>query len=260
VRFALWVAWGAVLLAALAVGLVLRSTVSLSERRADFVSAVTHELRTPLTTLRMYVELLSTGRVKDDKSRTDYLDTMHAEAVRLSHLIENVLSYARLERGRASGRAETVRAGEIVQRVRATLEQRAAQGRMLLEIAVAPEAEGAVLRADPGAIERILFNLVDNACTYAGNAAEKRIELSLSAPQGRVTMRVRDFGPGVDAETTARLFKPFRKSAQAAANSAPGVGLGLSLCRGLARAMGGDLRHVPSALGACFELELPAAG
>lgn len=95
VRMALWVAWGAVLMAALAVGLVLRSTVSLSERRADFVSAVTHELRTPLTTLRMYTELLSTGRVKDDTSRGEYLDTMHAEAVRLSHLVENVLSYAR---------------------------------------------------------------------------------------------------------------------------------------------------------------------
>lgn len=260
VRMALWVAWGAVLMAAMAVGLVLRSTVSLSERRADFVSAVTHELRTPLTTLRMYTELLSTGRVKDDTSRGEYLGTMHAEAVRLSHLVENVLSYARLERGRAKDRSETIGVGALIDRARNTLNERAKQARMDLAITISPEAADATLRVDPAAIERILFNLVDNASKYAGAADDKRIELTVSRNNGKLAIRVRDFGPGVDAETAARLFKPFRKSAQTAANSAPGVGLGLSLCRGLARAMNGDLRHVAGVTpGACFELELPAA-
>ncbi|MBX3473143.1 MAG: HAMP domain-containing histidine kinase [Planctomycetes bacterium] len=260
VRMALWVAWGAVLMAALAVGLVLRSTVSLSERRADFVSAVTHELRTPLTTLRMYTELLSTGRVKDDTSRGEYLDTMHAEAVRLSHLVENVLSYARLERGRARDRAEQVSMQPLLDRIRGSLLERARQARMELAITIAPDAAGSAVRVDPAAIERILFNLVDNACKYAAAANDKRIELTVARSNGKLAIRVRDFGPGIDAETAARLFKPFRKSAQAAANSAPGVGLGLSLCRGLARAMNGDLRHVVGiAPGACLELELPAA-
>jgi len=260
VRVALWVAWGAVLTAALAVGVVLRSTVSLSERRADFVSAVTHELRTPLTTLRMYTELLSTGRVKDETSRSEYLDTMHAEAVRLSHLVENVLSYARLERGRARDRSEEIRAADLIDRARNTLNERAKQARMALEIAVSPDAADSQVRVDPAAIERILFNLVDNACKYAGAANDKRIEVTVARNNGNLTVRVRDFGPGVDAETAQRLFKPFRKSAQAAANSAPGVGLGLSLCRGLARAMNGDLRHVAGVTpGACFELELQGA-
>ncbi|MCL4732050.1 MAG: HAMP domain-containing histidine kinase, partial [Planctomycetes bacterium] len=254
VRLALWVAWGAVLMAALAVGLVLRSTVSLSERRADFVSAVTHELRTPLTTLRMYTELLATGRVKDDTSRSQYLDTMHAEAVRLSHLVENVLSYARLERGRSRDRAETISVHTLVDRVAATLRERARQTRMELAVTISPDAADSTVRVDPAAVERILFNLVDNACKYAAAAADHRVELTVARDNGSMVIRVRDFGPGIDAETAVRLFKPFRKSAQAAANSAPGVGLGLSLCRGLARAMGGDLRHVPGiAPGACFE-------
>lgn len=80
------------------------------------------------------------------------------------------------------------------------------------------------MRVDPAAIERILFNLVDNACKYAAAANDKRIELTVARSNGKLAIRVRDFGPGIDAETAARLFKPFRKSAQAAANSAPGVG------------------------------------
>ncbi len=259
-RFALWVAWGAVLLAALAVGFVLRSTVSLSERRADFVSAVTHELRTPLTTLRMYTELLSSGRVKDDIARAEYLDTMHAESVRLSHLVENVLSYARLERGRARDRMEAIAVAGVVERADATLRERARQAQMELSITISPDAAESTVHADPAAIERVLFNLVDNACKYGAAASDKRVELTVARNNGHLVIRVRDFGTGVDADTAQRLFKPFRKSAQAAANSAPGVGLGLSLCRGLARAMHGDLRHVQGiSPGACFELELPAS-
>ena len=71
-------------------------------------------------------------------------------------------------------------------------------------------------------------------------------------------LRVRDHGQGISAESAKRLFKPFSKSAQEAAHSAPGIGLGLALCRRLSRSLGGDLRFVRNATrGACFELRLP---
>ena len=97
VRLSLAVAWACVLLAAAAVAGLLYGTVSLSERRADFVSAVTHELRTPLTTFKMYSEMLAEGMVPDEQKRRAYLGTLCSEANRLSHLVENVLAYARLE-------------------------------------------------------------------------------------------------------------------------------------------------------------------
>ena len=85
--------------------------VALSERRGAFVSAVTHELRTPLTTFRMYAEMLAEGMVPSPEARQKYLETLRREADRLAHLVENVLQYARLERGRPGGRRENVTAG-----------------------------------------------------------------------------------------------------------------------------------------------------
>jgi signal transduction histidine kinase len=86
-RRSLGIALACVLLAGVAVGLVLFATVALSERRADFVSAVTHELRTPLTTFRLYSEMLADGMVTDEAQRKTYLDTLTGEAGRLSHLV-----------------------------------------------------------------------------------------------------------------------------------------------------------------------------
>ncbi len=110
IRLSLLATWGSLLLAALAVGLLLCGVLALSERRAAFVSAVTHELRTPLTTFRMYAEMLAENMVPDQASRQRYLQTLRTEADRLTHLVENVLAYARLERGgpgRGSGRCRS---------------------------------------------------------------------------------------------------------------------------------------------------------
>src|SRR5262245_20717036 len=106
-RIGLAFAWGAVLVALIAVGLGGWSLLDLSERRIRFVSAVTHELRTPLTTLRLYLDLLSSGMVNDEKQKTEYLTTLNAEADRLHRLIGNVLDFARLEKSRPRSEEHT---------------------------------------------------------------------------------------------------------------------------------------------------------
>ncbi|MEW6251794.1 MAG: HAMP domain-containing sensor histidine kinase, partial [Planctomycetota bacterium] len=280
VRPQVWVplaaAWACVLLAAAAVGALLVGTVSLSERRAAFVSAVTHELRTPLTTFRLYTEMLAGGLVRDETKRGQYLSTLQAEASRLGHLVENVLTYARLERRARPAHQERVRASELIERVAPRLAERAAQANMELCVenacgngahdasAPGPNASGVrelypnspacFVRADPGAVEQILFNLVDNACKYAARATDRRIHLRLSPASGGddVEIAVCDHGPGLGPGEVRTLFRPFQKSARDAANSAPGVGLGLALSRRLAGAMRGDLRLEPADGGACF--------
>jgi two-component sensor histidine kinase len=258
IRFALLVAWGCGLLAAIAVGVLLHGAVSLSERRAAFVSAVTHELRTPLTTFRMYSEMLAEDMVREEAKRREYLQTLCSESSRLSHLVENVLSYARLERGRARGRSESVRVGDLVERVKPRLLQRVGQEGMELVVAPSEPALAAVVRADVSVVEQILFNLVDNACKYAAGATEKTIHLEAFAEKASMILRVRDHGPGIRSEELRNLFRPFSKSAHQAAESAPGVGLGLALCRRLSRNLGGDLVYRASKTpGACFDLKLP---
>lgn len=260
IRMALAITWVCLLATSLAVTLVLASAINLSERRAAFTSAVTHELRTPLTTFRVYTEMLAEGMVPSEDKRRDYLQTLHAEALRLSHLVENVLAYARIERNRHSGHRESASVGAILDRVADRLRQRAAQAGMELILPQSDAARTPTVFTDVSAVEQILFNLIDNAAKYAAAAPDKRIELGAEAVDRAVILRVRDYGPGIHGAGLRELFKPFRKSAERAAASAPGVGLGLALSRRLARALGGDLRLDRRATdGAVFELRLPRA-
>jgi len=259
-RMTLLVAWLAVALAVLAVVALLSGAVSLSERRAAFVSAVTHELRTPLTTFRLYTDLLAEGLIKTEEKRGQYLDTLRTESDRLNHLVENVLGYARLERGRTGGCLVAQPLVDLLARFRDRLTDRAAQAGLRLDVRMPADPAVLIVRADAGAVEQILFNLVDNAAKYAADRTERSILLDVTAAGTHAALRVRDHGPGISALDSRRLFRPFSKSARDAASSAPGVGLGLALSRRLARAMHGDLRHDPSVHdGACFVLTLPLA-
>jgi signal transduction histidine kinase len=258
VRLSLLIAWSCLAFSAAAVGLVLHKALSLSERRGTFVSAVTHELRTPLTTFRLYTEMLDEGMVSSQESQRSYLKTIRAEADRLGHLVENVLSFARLERGRAALGREVAAPERMLQSLLPRLELRARQAGM--ELVVGPLYTQANVCVDISVVEQILTNLVDNAVKYAGGATDRRIHLDV-APAGRwIALSVRDHGPGLDPKVVRRLFRPFSKSAHDAAQSAPGVGLGLALCRRLARSMGGDLRLAENGpAGAAFTLTIPLA-
>ncbi|QIF03212.1 HAMP domain-containing sensor histidine kinase [Roseimicrobium sp. ORNL1] len=261
-RSSLAVAWCCVGLAGIAVGAVLFGTVALSERRAAFVSAVTHELRTPLTTFRLYSEMLASGMVRDEEQKKNYLGTLEAEAGRLSHLVENVLAYARIERGSARAQVESVSIGDILDRVVPRLRQRAEQAGMEIAVDASEEERKTMLRVDVAALEQILFNLVDNACKYAApRAADKTIHVQAATRGPLAMLRVRDHGAGISPQERRRVFRPFHKSADKAAHSAPGVGLGLALCERLSKALGGklSLEKSPSGAGASFVLELPRA-
>ena len=264
-RMPLVMAWACMLLAALAVAVLVKGAMSLSERRATFVSAVTHELRTPLTTFRLYTEMLEEGRVSGEERRRQYLVTLRSEAERLCHLVDNVLAYARLERGRPGRRLESVNLKDFLAQAAERLADRAGQAGMHLVVtdaqcAAAPSPRPSDnVQADAPAVEQILLNLVDNACKYAASAENRAIEIAATVSPPWATIRVRDHGPGLSADERRTLFKPFHKSARRAAESAPGVGLGLSLSRRLARDMGGDLRLDEQVTdGACFVLTLRA--
>lgn len=204
--------------------------------------------------------MLAEGMVQDEDRKRQYLNTLCSEANRLGHLVENVLAYARLERGSARSRIESLSLGQLIDRVKPRLTQRAEQAGMTLQVEGSEETLQSVVHVDVPAVEQILFNLVDNACKYATPAAsaDKIIHLEAFPDRKFAMLRVRDHGQGISEEGARRLFKPFSKSAHEAAHTAPGVGLGLALCRRLSRSMGGDLRLEPVVKnGASFVLSLP---
>jgi signal transduction histidine kinase len=249
------VGWAAVVLAVIATSLLVRGVMRLSERRASFVSAVTHELRTPLTTFRLYSDMLETGAVKEEK-RNHYLRVLAREADRLSHLVENVLAFSRIERGNARSNIREVEADELLEGMRERFEARLATAGLTLAMDIPP---GFRFRVDTAAVEHILFNLIDNAAKYAASGTPPVVEIRAGKTGRHVELTVADHGPGIATPEKGRIFHAFHKSAREAAETQPGVGLGLALSRRLARAMGGDLKCASPATGACFILSLPAA-
>ena len=258
IHTALAVAWVALVAAIAAAGLGLRAALELGERRGRFVSTVTHELRTPLTTFCMYTEMLAGGLVRDEEKRQQYLETLERESRRLRELVENVLTFARVEQGRAAPELARHDARELIAGALPEVEARASAGGMELETTELPE-EGLAVVAEPGAVARILYNLVDNACKYATATGDPRLRLEIGRGRRRLFLTVRDFGPGIPRGRRTEIFEPFTRAD--GAEERPGMGLGLGLARELARQMGGDLRLTEPAEGpgAAFRLELPLA-
>lgn len=262
IAISLLAGWAAGVIAILAASILVRGVMRLSERRASFVSAVTHELRTPLTTFRLYSEMLEAGAVKEEK-RADYLHVLSREADRLSHLVENVLAFSRIERGSARTAVRETNARELLQPMRERFESRLGAAGLHLDLQLDGAAASAPIRVDAAAVEHVMFNLIDNAAKYATSSREPKVEIRVVKPTaGAIEIQVCDHGPGIPKSERKRIFRAFHKSARDAAESRPGVGLGLALSRRLARSLGGELQCEPGVEGggACFVLRLPAAG
>jgi signal transduction histidine kinase len=217
---------------------------------------VTHELRTPLTTFQLYSDMLQSGAVKEEK-RGEYFRTLHREAGRLSHLVENVLAFSGIEKGSARAAPATLPAGDLVRPMLERFSERLQEAGIKLSCDPADPAWQVMVKADRAAVEHVLFNLIDNAAKYA--TATEEVAISAESDRDRLFILVRDHGPGIPPSERKRIFRAFHKSAAAAAESRPGVGLGLALSRRLARAGGGELELRDTRDGSCFALALPLA-
>jgi signal transduction histidine kinase len=257
-RSGLALAWMATLVGLATVGLGGWSLLDLSERRIRFVSAVTHELRTPLTTLRLYLDMLAGGMVKDEKQKDEYLHTLNAEADRLNRLIGNVLDFSRLENRRLRPAKTAVMLQEFLEHVYATWQGRcqSAGKELVLENRVHGDL---CLMTDSQLAHQILGNLIDNACKYSCGVADPRLWLrARTEGPGSLILEVEDRGPGVPPSERRAIFRPFRRGHRADV-TAGGVGLGLALAQRWARLLGGRLRlcNRPECPGACFRIDLP---
>lgn len=251
----LLLAWIAALGALTVVGLGGWSLLELSERRIRFVSAVTHELRTPLTTLRLYLDMLTGGLIKDEVKKEEYLHTLHGESERLHRLVSNVLDFARLERQRPKLTLRDVPPLEILERVRGNWCDRCkAAGK---ELVVECAGNDPMWNTDPDLVEQILGNLIDNACKYSRGAADERIWLRCERNGATRILEVEDRGPGVSDGDKRGIFRAFRRG-ESADVTAGGVGLGLALARRWANLLGGKLDVVPGrdGIGARFRLQV----
>jgi signal transduction histidine kinase len=257
-RIGLSLAWAAALIALAAVGLGGWSLIDLSQRRIRFVSTVTHELRTPLTTLRLYLDMLTGGLVRDEKTKEEYLHTLNAETDRLNRLVGNVLDFSRLENQRPRLEMTSIAVSDLLEQVRAAWQNRCNESDK--ELLIENQAgENSRVTTDVSLVQQLLGNLIDNACKYSRAAADRRLWLRARTGQGgEFVLEVEDRGPGITRSERRSIFRPFCRGREADV-TAGGVGLGLALAQRWARLLGGSLALYPGArtTGACFRLELP---
>jgi signal transduction histidine kinase len=245
---------GLIALLGVAAGQTLRRQLRIARLKTDLTAAVSHELRAPLASVRVLVDgLLADPTFEPTKTR-EYLQLIAGEHARLSRVIENFLTFARLERGRQRFTlAPTDPAAVVESSVRAIRERMPAGCDLRVETA---EALPRVM-ADPSALGTALVNLLDNALKFSPD--EKHILVRASSDDRAVVISIQDNGVGIPAGEQQRIFRRFYRIDRRLAQDTAGVGLGLSIVALIVRAHGGriDVSSAPGA-GSTFSLRLPA--
>jgi signal transduction histidine kinase len=222
----------------------------LSALRADFVSLVSHELRSPMATVIGSAKTLrERWRELTPEQRESFLGLIDHETNRLADLVADVLDTSRIESGTFTYTFRDIDLGEIV------LESAAAAQGSQDEVQVRAEVKRLpTLRGDRERLRQVVQNLIDNAVKYSPAGGE--VDVAAFAENGRITVEVRDHGPGVANEHQSLIFEKFGRVA--GEHAKPGTGLGLFIARSIAEAHGGTL-EVASAEGggAIFTLALP---
>ncbi len=234
----------------------------LAQLRGEFVANVSHELKTPLALVRMFGELLMTGRVASDDKRKEYLSIIVRESERLTALIENVLDFARVERGKAAYDFAPTDVATVVGRAVDACRYRAETEGIRLEIAFDDDLGEAIV--DERALQLVVINLVENAPKYAPGTEAVRVEVGRDgtiddAPA--FAIRVVDHGPGIDDEDRDHIFERFYRGKRASDRQVRGSGIGLSLVRFSVDAPEGEVlvRDTPGG-GATFVVRIPVTG
>jgi len=252
-----------IVIGAIAIILVSEKERRVSTLKSEFVANVSHELKTPLALVRMFAEMLQSGRVQTDAKRQEYLDIIVRESERLSALIENVLDFARLERGRGGYEFTEGDVGDAVTRAANVYRYRAEREGVRLVVDVEPGLPRA--RIDERAIQLAVVNLVDNALKYAPGGEEILVRVRTNGDSVRVD--VIDTGPGVPPDERQRIFERFVRLPSRGDATVRGSGIGLALVKHIAESHGGRAwvssrgdRHHVGPTGSTFSFSIPAAG
>jgi signal transduction histidine kinase len=264
VRIAIQVGMIALLLAALVTGAVLalravHRSLDLARLKADFISNVSHELRTPLTSIRMFNDLLRTGRVRSPEKQQEYLETVGREAERLQRMIDDILDFARHEAGRKTYELEDVDLGDLAGRVLGQMRpQLEGEG---FKVAVDIERPLPPVRADPGEVAVAVRNLLSNARKYSPDRKEVAVRVFRDDAGRRVACEVKDRGAGIDPKDLPRVFEKFYRGGDALTRGTPGSGLGLAMVKRIVEDMGGEVgAESERGEGSAFTIRLPVAG
>jgi signal transduction histidine kinase len=228
--------------------------VRTAQLRSHFVASVSHELRTPLTAIRMFAETLALGRTPNDKTRSEYLDTIVNESERLTRLVDNVLDFSKIEQSKKIYHMRPTDLAEVARSAAQAMKYPFQQQGFTLNV----QLDAARVRGDADALEQAVLNLLSNAMKYSGDARE--VDLSVRQGDGKGVIEVSDRGIGIDPQDQPRVFEKFFRSRSVESTSIAGAGLGLTVVQHIVEAHGGRIECKSiQGKGSTFSICIPLA-
>jgi signal transduction histidine kinase len=247
------------LIVLMAVGLIvtIRSLTidyKLSQLKSDFVSTVSHEFKSPLTSIRMMSERLANKKVSSEDRRQEYYSSMLTQSERLSHLVDNILDFSRMDKGRKRYNFEVCNLMKIAREVVNYLKMRHREKDFDIELVGSEDPMIAMV--DCQGIHQVLYNLIENAIIYSGES--RRIDILFERHGQEISFTVRDYGIGISKKDQKRIFGQFYRGERSRNDGIKGSGIGLSIVDEIIKAHRGkiELESEPGK-GSSFTCYLP---
>jgi len=226
----------------------------LRQLKETFIGNVSHELKTPLSLIRMFSEILITGRVKNEAKKLEYYRIINNESDRMSRLINNLLDFANLVRGVEHKHLEKANIAQVVGKALEAYRYEIQKDGFLLNLETAPDIPDTLI--DSNAITMALLNLLDNSVKYSTD--RKQIDVRIWRDDGFLNLSVTDKGIGIPEFEQEKIFDQFYRGSEPSVRGIRGSGIGLAITKHVAETHGGDvlLKSAPGE-GSTFTLRIP---
>ncbi|WP_144059149.1 sensor histidine kinase [Rhodopirellula sp. SWK7] len=240
--------------------MVLQRRLRLARLKNDLVATVSHELKTPLSSIRLLVDTLldsdqDVSTVESQTRNREYLELISHENARLTRLIDNFLTFSRIDQRRQKFDFQIIDLRDVVEQAVAVFREHWSDVDSCLKIHHAPSA---FISGDKDALVTVVVNLLENAWKYSDE--NRQISLATSTDGTHVLLAVQDNGIGMNARMTSRVFERFFQVDQRVARSRGGCGLGLSIVHAIVDSHGGSIRvESEPDVGSTFTVRLPVA-
>lgn len=223
-----------------------RELEQLTRHRDEHVATTAHELRTPLTVVMASVEMVRDGYATSDTERQQFLDQAATSGEHMMLLLNDLLDRAAIEAGKLRVDLQDCFVDDLVADALRVIGPAAIARETHVAIKIAPDVERPV-RADPGRVLQVVFNLVSNALKYSSTGSPVTVRV-VAQPEG-ACVEIEDHGMGIPPEAARGLFQRFNRVHDAASSTASGTGIGLHVSKALVEGMGGEIGYRPRADG-----------
>ncbi len=234
----------------------INNEIQFSKMKSNFMSTVSHEFKSPLTSIRQMAEMLDQERVPSKERKKKYYHMILLQSERLSHLIENILDFSKMEGDQKSFRFETSNIYYFLRNVVASFNKNTDDQGFQIHLSMGDSI--CKVAFDKEAMEQVMHNLLDNACKYSGDS--KTINVEMVDNGQNVVINITDFGVGISKNDRDKIFDRFYRAGDELTQSVKGSGIGLTIVKQIVEAHKGDIVVDSSpGKGSTFSVILPKA-